>query len=123
MRARETLVALILTSAIPFGAEGANLRPTDIPGNAEAGREFALVACTGCHVVAANQRFAPLLTGAPDFVTIANRPDVTAAALRRKLATLPHIPSKGQMANPELSDKELADVVAYVMSTRTRQGD
>jgi mono/diheme cytochrome c family protein len=121
MRVCKTLIASISTSIMAFAAEGANLKPIDNPGNAEAGREFALVACTGCHVVAANQRFAPLLTGAPDFVTIANWPDVTAASLRRRLVTLPHIPSKGQMANPELSDEELANVIAYIMSIRDRR--
>jgi mono/diheme cytochrome c family protein len=95
----------------------------DKPSNADVGREFALVAWTGCHVVAANQRFAPLLPGAPDFSAIANRPDVTAASLRRRLATLPHIPSKGHMGNPELTEEDLANVIAYIMSIRQQRAD
>jgi hypothetical protein len=123
MRVRKSIIALISTSVIALGAEGANLKPTDKSGNADAGREFTLVACTGCQVVAANQPFAPLLTGAPDFVTIANRPDVTAASLHRRLTTLPHIPSKGQMGNPELDGEELANAVAYIMSMREQRAD
>jgi mono/diheme cytochrome c family protein len=121
MRVCKNLIALISTAIIASGVEGANLKPIGKSGNADAGREFALVACAACHVVAANQPFAPLLTGAPDFVTIANRPDVTAASLQRRLATLPHIPSKGQMGNPELTDEHLANVVAYIMSIRQQQ--
>jgi hypothetical protein len=45
---------------------------------------------------------------------------MTAASLGRRLATLRHMPSKGQMGDPELSDEEFADVVAYIMSTRER---
>jgi len=65
MRVCEKLTTFLSTLLIALGAEGANLKPADKPGNADAGREFALVACTACHVVAANQQFAPLLTGAP----------------------------------------------------------
>jgi len=114
-------IVLFLTLLIASGAAGAESAQTDKPGNAEAGREFALVACTGCHVVAANQQFAPLLAGAPDFLAIANRSDVTAASLHRRLATLPHIPSKGQMGNPELTEEDLANVIAYIMSMRHQQ--
>jgi hypothetical protein len=45
-------------------------------------------------------------------------PDADAAALHRKLTTMPHIPSKGQMGNPELIDEHLANVIAYIMSMR-----
>jgi len=121
MRVCKILIASISASIITFGAEGANLKPADKPGNADAGREFALVACTACHVVAANQPFAPLLTGAPDFMAIATRPDINAASLRRRLTTLPHIPSKGQMGNPELTDEHLANVIAYIMSMRQQR--
>jgi mono/diheme cytochrome c family protein len=118
MRVCERLTAFLSTLLIAFGAGGANFKAADKPGDADAGREFALFACTSCHVVATNQRFAPLLAGAPDFLTIANRPDTNATSLHRRLATLPHIPSKGQMGNPELTDEHLANVVAYIMSMR-----
>ncbi len=90
-------------------------------GNVQAGRALALQACTGCHVVAPDQPFAPVFTGPPpppDFRAIANRPDVTAKSLHRTLAGLPAVPPPGTMANPDLSDAELANVVAYIMSLR-----
>jgi mono/diheme cytochrome c family protein len=89
-------------------------------GDADAGRKLALDACTGCHLVSDEQRFPPLLKGAPSFREIANRPNVTAAWLRRTIAALPQVPRNGRMANPLLTDHQLADVVAYIM---TLQGD
>jgi mono/diheme cytochrome c family protein len=86
--------------------------------NADAGRKLALDACTGCHIVSDDQRFPPLLTGAPGFREIANRPKITAASLRRTIAALPQVPRNGRMANPLLTDDQLADVAAYIMTLR-----
>lgn len=83
-----------------------------------AGREFALQACTGCHIVAVDQKFAPLLTGAPSFKEIANRPNVSVSSLRHAISAMPQVPSRGRMANPLLSDNDLADVVAFIMTFR-----
>jgi mono/diheme cytochrome c family protein len=87
-------------------------------GDADAGRDLAEQACTGCHVVSADQPFAPLLKGPPDFREIANRPNVTAASLRRTITAMPLVPRKGRMANPHLADDQLADVAAYIMTLR-----
>jgi mono/diheme cytochrome c family protein len=87
-------------------------------GNADAGHKLALDACTGCHIVSDDQRFPPLLTGAPGFREIANRPRVTAASLRRTISALPQVPRNGRMANPLLTDDQLADVAAYIMTLR-----
>jgi mono/diheme cytochrome c family protein len=84
---------------------------------------LALQACTGCHVVSVDQPFAPLLKGAPDFQKIANRPNVTAESLRRTIAALPLVPRKGRMANPHLTDNELADVAAYIMTLREHRAN
>jgi mono/diheme cytochrome c family protein len=111
----------LFVSLLAIAANSTNTKkPTD-RGDADAGRDLALVACTGCHVVSADQRFAPLIKGPPDFREIANRPNVTAASLRRTIAALPLIPRKGQMANPHLTDDELADVAAYIMTLREQR--
>jgi mono/diheme cytochrome c family protein len=86
--------------------------------NADAGRKLSLDACTGCHIVSEDQRFPPLLTGAPGFREIANRPNVTAESLRRTIAALPQVPRNGRMANPLLTDDQLADVAAYIITLR-----
>ena len=120
MRVSGSLAAALLILLSAAGTEGANLKRPDNGGDAKAGREFALSACSGCHVVSAGQPFAPLLTRPPDFSTIANRPDGTAASLRRRIATLRHVPLPGRMANPLLNNEELANVVSYIMTLRER---
>jgi cytochrome c1 len=90
-------------------------------GDAEAGRALALQACTGCHVVQQDQRFKPVFTGPPhppDFKDIANAPHVTAASLQHHLKTLPTVPQQPSMANPDLTSKELRDVVAFILTLR-----
>ncbi|SRR5712671_6926293 len=85
----------------------------------------ALAACTGCHIISADQPFAPLLNGPPDFRAIANRPNVTTASLRHTIASLPQMPPLGRMAmaNPLLNDDELANVVAYIMTLRDHRAN
>jgi mono/diheme cytochrome c family protein len=109
-------MAVLFVSLVASPAGHAKGKEPSDRGNADAGRELALQACTGCHVVSDNQRFPPLLKGAPDFRQIANQPNVTATSLRRTIAALPQVPPKGQMANPVLTDKQLADVAAYIMT-------
>jgi len=98
---------------------------TKIPeGDPEAGRTLALWACTGCHVVAPDQRMKPVYTLSPrppHFKDIANRPDITAAALQQHLKSLPTIPEDSRMANPDLSNEELRNVVAFILTLRDKQ--
>ena len=111
-------MAVLFVSLLPIAAESADAKKLADLGDADAGHDLAERACTGCHVVSADQPFAPLLNGAPHFREIANRPDVTAASLRRTIAALPLVPRKGRMANPHLTDDQLADVAAYIMTLR-----
>jgi|SRR5215467_12166669 len=60
---------------------------------------------------------------APDFREIANRPNVTVASLRRTIAALPLVPRKGGMANPHLTDDQLAEVAAYIMTLREHRAN
>jgi mono/diheme cytochrome c family protein len=106
------LMAVLFVSILAIAAETANAEKPADRGDADAGRDLAVQACAGCHVVSADQPFPPLLRGAPDFREIADRPNVTAASLRRTIAALPLVPRKGGMANPDLTGDELADVAA-----------
>jgi mono/diheme cytochrome c family protein len=93
-------------------------------GDAKEGRAFALEACTGCHVVAANQPFKPIYTDdvhPPDFKDIANKPGITAESLIHYLDTLPTIPKDSQMANADLTAQQTRDVAAYILSLRDKQ--
>jgi len=112
-------IAVSTAWAAPATKEQAKLSEA----NVEAGRAFALLACTGCHVVAANQPFKPIYSGAPrppDFKEIANRPDTTAASLQQRLETLPAVPENSHMPNLGLSSQELRDVVAFIISLRDK---
>jgi mono/diheme cytochrome c family protein len=112
------LMTALFVSLIAILASTANGKEPADRGDADAGRKLALDACTGCHLVSDDQRFAPLLKGAPSFRGIANRPNVTAASLRRTIAALPQVPRNGRMANPLLTHDQLADVAAYIMTLR-----
>jgi mono/diheme cytochrome c family protein len=67
--------------------------------------------CTGCHLVAADQKGAT--TEAPPFASIAKRPDFDPAKIARFLLD-PH----PKMPNMELTRDETADIAAYIATLR-----
>ena len=116
MRARRGYLVVILLTLFAATGEGAKLKPSHVGSDAEAGRESAIRG--GCHAVSEDQPFA--LTDPPDFLTIANRPHVTADSLRHKIAMLPHTSLPGRMPKPLINSEELANIVAYIMTMRER---
>jgi mono/diheme cytochrome c family protein len=80
-------------------------------GDAQKGAMLARTWCTGCHVVEPGGRGGD---AAPPFMTIANDPKRSDAALRAWL-TRPHPP----MPNMNLTRAEIDDVVAYLRSLKT----
>ncbi len=119
---RFVALAVVTAAAVCTGA--VTYAQTKHPeGNVEAGRQLALLACTGCHVVAPDQRFEPRYVGPPyppSFNEIANRPDVTAASIQKHLENLPAVPQTPTMPKPVLSSAELRDVAAFIISLRTK---
>jgi mono/diheme cytochrome c family protein len=118
---RLTAAAAVAVSAMwaVLSASG----PKAAVGNAEAGNRLALLACTGCHVVAPDQPFKPVYSGPPhppDFKDVANKPDITAESLRRHLESLPPVPQNSRMPNPMLSTEELRDVAAFIIGLRDK---
>ena len=59
MNARVPVTVGLLVSLTAIGAGSASGQGQAGRANATAGREFALGVCTGCHVVAADQPYAP----------------------------------------------------------------
>ncbi len=115
---RATAVAGI-AACIAWRALGASAQTRH--ADEEAGRNLALLACTGCHIVAPDQRFKPIYAGPPyppSFKEIANRSDLTAAMLQHHLETLPAVPQNSHMPNQVLSSQELRNVVAFILSLR-----
>lgn len=91
-------------------------------GSAKNGRAFALVACTGCHIVLPDQPFKPVYTGSPhppDFKEIANRPDITADKLRNHLESL-KMPPKDGMPDLMLTGDQIANAIAFIASLRNK---
>jgi len=123
MKARRFAALAFLAGSTAWAAPALNAQTKLIEGDAAVGRDMALLACTGCHVVAPNQPFKPINTGPPrppDFKEIANRPSVTTTSLRRHLETLPAVPENSHMPNLMLSSEELRDVVAFIVSLRDK---
>ncbi|MGO9423933.1 MAG: c-type cytochrome [Steroidobacteraceae bacterium] len=112
-----------LVLLLGFGALSAAAPAADkaSEGQLAHGRKLALAICSACHVVASDQEFSPLLNPpAPPFADIANRAESTRAALRHFVSAT-HWDEKSlplTMPNPSLTDSQIADVVAYILSLR-----
>ena len=99
-------------SAVPAQTASPAGPATDIA----TGRDLALQICSACHVVAADQHFAPTLRPpAIDFRAVANRPTTTAATLRAFLSA-PH----GKMPDAMLVNDQITALADYLMSLRTQ---
>jgi mono/diheme cytochrome c family protein len=119
---RSAALAVIAVSAL-WGVPTINAQTQRLEGNAEAGRHLALLACTGCHIVASDQPFKPIYAGPPrppDFKGIANQSNITAASLQHHLETLPTIPKDSDMANRDLTSQQIRDVVAFIITLRDK---
>lgn len=81
-------------------------------GNAKNGMSLAREVCARCHLVERADRSDPLL-GVPSFQEVAYSPSTTELSLRVFLRS-PH----KDMPNLILTDDELADVIAYIMSLK-----
>lgn len=88
-------------------------KTTEPRGNPKAGRAMAEAMCAVCHVVDARGVKGPVYTTAPDFGSIANTGRMSPTALRSFLIG-PH-PTMPQM---KLSENQLREVTAYIMSLR-----
>jgi mono/diheme cytochrome c family protein len=114
------LAGLIATSVAFASAANAADTKTASAALVESGHAFALKVCWACHVVATDQTETPILTHpAPSFLSIAQKPDLTAAALRQFLGSHSQLlGSKNGMPNPQLADYQIDEVVAYIESLK-----
>ena len=103
MKTRGFAVSAIIAVSAIWVAFATNAQTKLVEGKVEAGRSLALLACTGCHVVAPDQPFKPIGNGLPrppDFKEISNQPNITAASLQHHLQTLPAVPGEFPHAEP-----------------------
>lgn len=123
MKTREFAVLAIIAVSGAWATPATQAQTKHSEGDAESGRTLALWACTGCHVVASDQRMKPVYTLSPrppNFKDIANQPSISAASLQHHLETLPTIPENSHMANPDLTSEQVRDVVAFIISLRDK---
>ena len=84
------------------------------------GRHLAIMLCTGCHVVAPEQPYAPTLSPpAASFRSIARRSGTTVNSLRSFLTTTHQGPdNQDGMPDPMLADFQIKEISAYLLSLR-----
>lgn len=116
--ARITILTTLMLA--PFAATGATAKEDS--AQVAAGHAFALAVCSACHVVAKDQTQQPiLLRPGPNFVDIAQRPDLTEEGLRKFLSTHAETMGRtGRMPNPGLVDYQIDEIAAYIMSLRNK---
>ena len=103
---------------ILLAATHVSVTEAQVPGSAGdpvAGRLFALQSCTSCHIVAPGQANPEISTAAPAFKAIANAQTTTVTGLHVFL-----ISSHPTMPDFVLSDDQRENVIAYILSLRTR---
>ncbi len=118
---KKHVVAVLVAAA--FSAVLAASAFAEQPATADdvrAGRALSLKLCTPCHVVSSDQELPPILRPpAPSFRTIANRPGTSDESLRRFLTrTHAGLRDVGGMPNPQLTEDQVREAAAFIMSLR-----
>jgi len=98
--------AVLAMAALPAQAQS-----KAAPGDIRAGREFAMVHCSECHVVVHRLGSPRRVGGPPDFTDVAGMPGMTRTALLAFLRS-PH----PTMPDLILSERQANDVIAYILS-------
>ena len=100
------LGGLLAAAAAPAGAQ-------EVPADPANGLALAEQLCRNCHLVRPEQR-GPVPDGVPSFMAVAGRPGVTQSRLEAALIHPPH----PMMPNPPLSQQQVRDVAAYILSLK-----
>lgn len=110
---------IALVGLLAFAA-GAAAQPAATRQQLAEGHDLAQALCAVCHVAGPDQQEAPVMSNpGPPFRDIANRPGITAAALRTFLVTA-HSSTNPPftMPNPRLTDVQIDAIIAYILSLR-----
>jgi mono/diheme cytochrome c family protein len=99
----------------------AHAQDTSSGADVRAGRALSLQVCTTCHVVLPDQDMVPILRPpAPSFRSIANQRGTTEESVRRFLTeTHTRLSRPGSMPSPGLTEDQVREVAAFLMSLRT----
>ncbi len=115
--------ALPVLAAVLCGLLALEVRAQAQDAELARGEHIARFVCAGCHVVARDQEFAPLLSKpAPSFFDLANRPGTTVESVEQFVTHTHWDPDKLQMTMPALmpSAEQSHAVARYLVSLRTR---
>ena len=113
-----TVVAAAIVAMLVFAAAAGET------GDPVEGHRLGIKICAFCHVVAADQEFAPALSKpAPSFQAISNKRGTTAESLQKFISTT-HltIAEPANMPNPQLTEDQVYDLVSYILSLRSNSG-
>jgi mono/diheme cytochrome c family protein len=119
-RRRGLTLTGVLAVVLAFAFSSSHAQQSTESDDIRAGRALALKVCTACHVVLPDQGSEPILQPpARPFRSIARKPGTTAESLRSFLAG-PHrtFGNARNMPNPELTDAQIAQVSAFLLSLR-----
>ena len=106
------LAALAMAAALGVTPE-AKAQPPGQGGEPALGKAVAEQLCSACHVVSEDQQ-GPVPDGVPTFAAIAARPGMD----RDLLAAILIKPTHPAMPEPPLTQRQMDDVVAYILSLR-----
>jgi mono/diheme cytochrome c family protein len=111
---RLLLLSCLLCPGVTWGQEASNA--DDI----REGHRLAAEFCSICHLATPDQAFRPMSgPRAPPFATIVRRKDFTSEWLANFLKTTHRgLDEPNGMANPDLADFQIKQIVAYMMSVR-----
>lgn len=114
---RRLCLHLAVASAILFPASMSQAQPDPL-----AGRSLTLSTCAYCHVVAADQGFAPpLQPQGPAFSAVAADTKFTSKTLRNFLMTTHRDIARGKaMPNPLLTNAQIDNIVVYILGQRQK---
>jgi mono/diheme cytochrome c family protein len=117
MRLPATFAVIICLLVGPALAQPA---PSPDSGEIQKGHRLAVTLCAICHVAAPDQRFPPeLASPAPPFASIIRRKEFNADWLTHFMTTTHRgLDNPAGMANPELMDYQIKEIVAYMLSLR-----
>ncbi len=105
---------LIVSAALVLATSSLLAVAQDVRGNAARGRHLAEHWCSPCHRMSTG---APGRRGLASFVEVARLPSTTALSLRAFLYT-----SHANMPNIQLSSADTDDLIAFILSLKTRSG-
>lgn len=110
---RRSPVRPVLLLTLLFGSLWGGLAPAQtIDGDPQAGRDLARQVCSACHLVELDEI---AFLGPRSFAELAADPETTEPAIRLFLRT-PHV----VMPNFILSEDQIGDIAAYIISLRPR---